>query len=121
MKDVHPDLSQDEEETTEFAALLNEIYATLMDPDRRAAYDAVAGFAFDGAGALNPFLDAELPRDSVFVDEFTCIGARRRRRLLLVVAVAQRCEAHSAAFEQGEKGSAHHLKTRQNRPRSDHT
>ena len=49
------------------------MYATLVDPDRRATYDAVAGFA---AASVNPFLDASFPRDSVFVDEFTCIGCR---------------------------------------------
>lgn len=72
MKDCHPDLSQDEESTA-FAALLNEVYATLVDPDMRATYDAVAGFA---AQSVNPFLDASFPRDNVFVDEFTCIGCR---------------------------------------------
>jgi NAD-dependent dihydropyrimidine dehydrogenase PreA subunit len=50
-----------------------QVYATLIDPERRALYDAVAGFA---AEAVNPFLDASYPNDSVFVDEYTCIGCR---------------------------------------------
>ncbi|KAI8477300.1 MAG: hypothetical protein J3K34DRAFT_381734 [Monoraphidium minutum] len=72
MKDCHPDLSGDEE-STEFATLLNEVYSTLVDPERRATYDSLAGFA---AAAVNPFRDASLPQDSVFVDEFSCIGCR---------------------------------------------
>jgi hypothetical protein len=31
----------------------------------------VAGFA---AESVNPFLDTSIPADTVFVDEFTCIG-----------------------------------------------
>jgi hypothetical protein len=46
---------------------------TLMDPERRATYDALAGFS---ANSINPFMDASLPADQVFVDEFTCIGCR---------------------------------------------
>lgn len=72
MKDFHPDLSGDEE-STEFAVLLNEIYSTLMDPERRATYDALAGFS---ASSINPFVDTSLPADQVFVDEYTCIGCR---------------------------------------------
>uniref|UniRef100_A0A383VAV8 J domain-containing protein n=1 Tax=Tetradesmus obliquus TaxID=3088 RepID=A0A383VAV8_TETOB len=72
MKDFHPDLSGDDE-STEFCILLNEIYETLMDPERRATYDALAGFS---ANSINPFMDTSLPADQVFVDEFTCIGCR---------------------------------------------
>eukprot|EP00878_Enallax_costatus_P007198 GHUV01007542.1.p1 GENE.GHUV01007542.1~~GHUV01007542.1.p1 ORF type:complete len:273 (+),score=70.63 GHUV01007542.1:976-1794(+) len=46
---------------------------TLMDPERRATYDALAGFS---ANSINPFADTTLPADQVFVDEFTCIGCR---------------------------------------------
>jgi NAD-dependent dihydropyrimidine dehydrogenase PreA subunit len=46
---------------------------TLMDPERRATYDALAGFS---ASSINPFADTSLPADQVFVDEYTCIGCR---------------------------------------------
>ena len=65
---------------------------TLMDPDKRAAYDEIAGFSDD---AVNPFFDTSYPSDQVptatvryfslinysfvaqvFVDEFTCIGCK---------------------------------------------
>lgn len=35
---------------------------TLMDPERRATYDALAGFS---AGSINPFADVSLPADQV--------------------------------------------------------
>lgn len=44
-----------------------------MDPERRATYDALAGFS---ASSINPFADTSLPADQVFVDEYTCIGCR---------------------------------------------
>lgn len=44
-----------------------------MDPERRATYDALAGFSMN---SINPFADTSLPADQVFVDEFTCIGCR---------------------------------------------
>ena len=44
---------------------------TLMDPDRRATYDDIAGFS---DVSTNPFLSSVQERDLVFVDEFTCIG-----------------------------------------------
>ncbi|GAB4814662.1 hypothetical protein N2152v2_001708 [Parachlorella kessleri] len=72
MREYHPDMSQDED-STEFAIFLNDVYETLIDPERRAAYDAIAGFKLD---AINPFLDTSYERDMVFVDEFTCIGCR---------------------------------------------
>ena len=46
---------------------------TLSDPDKRAAYDAIVGFQI---GGVNPFTDTSYERDSVFVDEFTCIGCK---------------------------------------------
>jgi ferredoxin len=73
MRECHPDLSQDEEESTEFAMVLNEIYETLRHPEQRAAYDAIMGISGD---ALNPFNDDSFPRNQVFVDEFSCIGCR---------------------------------------------
>ncbi|KAF6266417.1 hypothetical protein COO60DRAFT_1474816 [Scenedesmus sp. NREL 46B-D3] len=74
MKDVHPDLcpvGSGDDDSTEFCMLLNDIYETLMDPERRAMYDALAGFS---AASINPFLDTSLPADQVFVDEYACIG-----------------------------------------------
>lgn len=44
---------------------------TLSDPEKRAAYDSIAGFQ---VGGINPFKDTSYERDMVFVDEFTCIG-----------------------------------------------
>lgn len=35
---------------------------TLIDPDKRAAYDSIAGFTPD---AINPFKDTAYPRDLV--------------------------------------------------------
>jgi hypothetical protein len=40
MRTYHPDQSDRDEEGTEFAAFLNQVYETLMDPDNRAEYDA---------------------------------------------------------------------------------
>ena len=45
---------------------------TLMDPDKRAAYDALMGFT---SGAMNPFNDKSYTPDKVFVSEYDCIGA----------------------------------------------
>ncbi|KAG2486330.1 hypothetical protein HYH03_015034 [Edaphochlamys debaryana] len=88
MRTCHPDLSRagsgslaslsslasyDDVEATEFCKLLNEIYETLTDPNRRALYDELAGFS---AESVNPFLDDRYAADRVFVDEFTCIGCR---------------------------------------------
>jgi hypothetical protein len=44
-----------------------------MDPDMRAAYDLLAGFA-DSPTAVNPFMDTSFDRDQVFVDEVTVRG-----------------------------------------------
>lgn len=46
---------------------------TLMDPEKRAEYDAISGFQL---GGTNPFRDVHAERDQVFVDEFSCIGCR---------------------------------------------
>ena len=35
-------------------------------------YDEIHGYAMT---AINPFLDDSAPKDHVFVDEFSCIGA----------------------------------------------
>lgn len=72
MKFHHPDQSTDEE-SNEFAMFCNQIYETLMDPDSRAEYDAIAGFTI---AAINPFMDASYALEFAFVDEFTCIGCR---------------------------------------------
>lgn len=51
-RSCHPDRASlsvddaDRDEATEFSALLNEIYETLIDPDRRALYDELAGFRY---------------------------------------------------------------------------
>jgi hypothetical protein len=42
---------------------------TLMDPDRRATYDALAGFS---ASSINPFADVSLPADQVGEAAVTC-------------------------------------------------
>lgn len=75
MRQCHPDVSdsEDDEEVMNFCIVLNEIYETLTDPDKRAIYDEVAGFSEE---SINPFMDPSFPRDQVFVDEYTCIGCR---------------------------------------------
>eukprot|EP00210_Caulerpa_lentillifera_P005564 g5322.t2 len=72
MRDYHPDISMDDD-ATEFCIFLNEVYETLMDPEKRAAYDGIAGFQYN---AVNPFYDDSYPANQVFVDEFTCIGCQ---------------------------------------------
>ncbi|XP_051129888.1 chaperone protein dnaJ C76, chloroplastic-like [Andrographis paniculata] len=73
MKACHPDLSGDDPETTNFCIFVNEIYAVLTDPVQRKIYDEIHGYAVSG---INPFLDDSIPKDHVFVDEFTCIGCK---------------------------------------------
>lgn len=73
MKACHPDLSGDDEETTNFCMFINEIYEVLSDPVQRLVYDEIHGYA---ATAINPFFDDSSPRDHVFVDEFSCIGCK---------------------------------------------
>ncbi|MEW5310188.1 MAG: hypothetical protein WDW38_002008 [Sanguina aurantia] len=68
MREYHPDSGAD---STEFCAMLNDIYATLSDPGKRSVYNDMAGFS---ESAINPFLDASAEADLVFVDEASCIG-----------------------------------------------
>jgi len=81
-----------------------------MDPERRATYDALAGFSAD---SINPFTDASLPADQVFVDEFTCIGCRNlhQRRLMVVVVVAVVSGSGAGAVVGGPTGGSVGLKT----------
>ncbi|KAG2482476.1 hypothetical protein HYH03_018583 [Edaphochlamys debaryana] len=73
MREFHPDLAPAglREDMQRLCVLLNEIYETLNDEEKRAVYDTLAGFS---SSAVNPFLDASFPRDQVFVDEISCIG-----------------------------------------------
>lgn len=71
MREFHPDKMSGIEESVALCALLNEIYETLSDADKRGVYDGLAGFS---AGSINPFLDSSFARDQVFVDEISCIG-----------------------------------------------
>ncbi|KAK9810222.1 hypothetical protein WJX72_006958 [[Myrmecia] bisecta] len=83
VRDHHPDLlhpsltSADAEEESrlanEFCTFINQVYNTLKDPDKRAAYDDLFGLS---PTATNPFGDSSHERDQVFVDEYTCIGCR---------------------------------------------
>ncbi|KAK8938488.1 Chaperone protein dnaJ 13 [Platanthera zijinensis] len=73
MKACHPDLSGNAPEVTNFCMFINEVYAVLSDPVQRMVYDEIHGYA---ATAINPFLDDTVPKDHVFVDEFSCIGCK---------------------------------------------
>eukprot|EP00197_Chlamydomonas_leiostraca_P007222 CAMPEP_0202865680 /NCGR_PEP_ID=MMETSP1391-20130828/6292_1 /ASSEMBLY_ACC=CAM_ASM_000867 /TAXON_ID=1034604 /ORGANISM="Chlamydomonas leiostraca, Strain SAG 11-49" /LENGTH=356 /DNA_ID=CAMNT_0049545545 /DNA_START=139 /DNA_END=1210 /DNA_ORIENTATION=+ len=81
MRALHPDMAHAQAGGSEealsqanaLAALLNEIYETLSDPEKRATYDALAGFGGDES-TVNPLMDTRAERDQVFVDEITCIG-----------------------------------------------
>ncbi|KAG9132372.1 hypothetical protein Leryth_025826 [Lithospermum erythrorhizon] len=73
MKSCHPDLSGNDQETTNFCMFINEVYAVLSDPVQRMVYDEIHGYALS---AINPFLDDTSPKDHVFVDEFSCIGCK---------------------------------------------
>jgi hypothetical protein len=46
---------------------------TLMDPDRRATYDALAGFS---ASSINPFADVSMPADQVGSDDTASSSSR---------------------------------------------
>lgn len=70
MRDFHPDLYVTED-STDLCVLLNEIYETLMDPDKRALYDTLSGFSLN---SVNPFKDRSYEPDQAFVDEVNCIG-----------------------------------------------
>jgi len=48
------------------------VLQTLMDPERRATYDALAGFS---ASSINPFVDTSLPADQV-CDTCSCQATR---------------------------------------------
>lgn len=50
-------------------------WQVLSDPDMRAIYDEMIGYAATG---VNPFSDTRHERDHAFVDEFSCIGGRGR-------------------------------------------
>ncbi|CAG9462602.1 unnamed protein product [Pedinophyceae sp. YPF-701] len=67
------DAFADESDFNGLAALLNEIYATLMDDHKRAMYDLMMGY---NSHSVNPFHDSSYELDQVFVDEQTCIGCR---------------------------------------------
>jgi curved DNA-binding protein CbpA len=75
MKEMHPDKhsahGSDDSTLNELCSLINEVYETLSDDDKRDAYDFVSGFS---ALSLNPFLDQASVRDQLFVDEVNCIG-----------------------------------------------
>ncbi|GIL54085.1 hypothetical protein Vafri_9641 [Volvox africanus] len=73
MRQFHPDRAPVNlrDDMASLCVLLNEIYETLSDEEKRAVYDTLAGFS---SRAINPFLDASFARDQVFVDEITCIG-----------------------------------------------
>lgn len=73
MKACHPDLSGDDQETTNFCMFINELYEVLSDPVQRMVYDEIHGYSLT---AVNPFFDDSSPKDHVFVDEFSCIGCK---------------------------------------------
>eukprot|EP00271_Cylindrocystis_brebissonii_P018596 TRINITY_DN5351_c0_g2_i1.p1 TRINITY_DN5351_c0_g2~~TRINITY_DN5351_c0_g2_i1.p1 ORF type:complete len:396 (+),score=60.88 TRINITY_DN5351_c0_g2_i1:309-1496(+) len=73
MKACHPDLTGDNPESTAFCQFVNEIYEVLSDPEMRAVYDEINGYAIT---AINPFLDVRHSADFTFVDEFSCIGCK---------------------------------------------
>ncbi|GLC69242.1 hypothetical protein PLESTF_000806200 [Pleodorina starrii] len=73
MRQFHPDRAPENlrDDMASLCVLLNEIYETLSDEDKRAVYDTLAGFS---SSAVNPFLDTGFARDQIFVDEISCIG-----------------------------------------------
>mmetsp|Transcript_13920 Transcript_13920/g.30057 ORF Transcript_13920/g.30057 Transcript_13920/m.30057 type:complete len:348 (-) Transcript_13920:530-1573(-) len=76
IRELHPDKLGSASEpfaasAAELCVLLNEIYDVLSDEDKRATYDALAGFS---GNSVNPFLDTSFARDQLFVDEVSCIG-----------------------------------------------
>ncbi|PSS16350.1 Chaperone protein like [Actinidia chinensis var. chinensis] len=73
MKACHPDLSGNDQETTNFCMFINDVYEVLSDPVQRMVYDEIHGYALT---AINPFFDDACPKDHVFVDEFSCIGCK---------------------------------------------
>ncbi|KAF9621841.1 hypothetical protein IFM89_028429 [Coptis chinensis] len=73
MKACHPDLSGDNQDTTNFCMFINEVYQILSDPVQRLVYDQIHGHSLT---ATNPFLDESSVKDHAFVDEFSCIGCK---------------------------------------------
>ena len=73
MKECHPDLSGNDQETTNFCMFINDVYEVLSDPVQRMVYDEIHGYALT---AINPFVDDSSTKDHVFVDEFSCIGCK---------------------------------------------
>lgn len=73
MKACHPDLSGNHPESTAFCMFINEVYEVLSDPEMRAVYDEINGFALI---AQNPFDAPSASKDFAFVDEFSCIGCK---------------------------------------------
>ncbi|KAG2436392.1 hypothetical protein HXX76_006699 [Chlamydomonas incerta] len=64
MREFHPDRAPEglRDDMADLCVLLNEIYATLNDEEKRAVYDSIAGFS---SSAINPFLDGSFARDQV--------------------------------------------------------
>lgn len=58
MRDYHPDKT-DDPDAADFCVLLNDIYATLSDPDQRATYDAIAGYSLS---SVDPFRDTSFDK-----------------------------------------------------------
>ncbi|KAF7833865.1 chaperone protein dnaJ C76, chloroplastic-like [Senna tora] len=73
MKACHPDFSGNDHETTNFCMFINEVYEVLSDPVQRMVYDEIHGYSLT---SINPFSDDSIPKDHVFVDEFSCIGCK---------------------------------------------
>ena len=61
--------------STRHATCMSATWQVLSDPDMRAIYDEMNGYAATG---VNPFSDTRHERDHAFVDEFSCIGGRGR-------------------------------------------
>ena len=81
--------------------LLNDIYETLKDPDQRAIYDEINGFA---VSSVNPFMDTRYPRDKVFVDEYTCIGCKMCVNVCPGTFAIEDEYGRSRVMSQGEDG-----------------
>ncbi|CAL8460661.1 g191 [Coccomyxa elongata] len=79
MRACHPDVvgleevEADEGSAEEVCVFVNDMYETLMDKEKREAYDAIAGFS---GTAMNPFRDTNYERNQVFVSEYDCIGCK---------------------------------------------
>lgn len=71
IRELHPDLHGNSGATTALCSIVNEVYETLSDDDKRATYDILSGFL---ERSVNPFLDPSMQRTQLFVDEANCIG-----------------------------------------------